>query len=335
MAVANQYITDEFALYQGDCNQVMADFKDESIDLSIYSPPFAGLYNYSSSDNDLSNCATYELFMQHYEFTISHISRLTKPGRMTVVHCQDIPTKGNKLIDFPGDIIRLHEKHGFYYHDRHMVWKEPLKVAIRTRSQGLMHRQIVKDSTMCRTALADYLVVFRKRGENKIPVDHPLGITRYAGANPPDEETRKKFKNWKDPSTNKYAHYIWQKYASAFWDDIRLNNVLEYKKARDKDDEKHCHPLQLDVIERCCVLWSNKGEIVLTPFAGVGSELYGAIVNRRRAIGIELKESYYRQAIKNLNGIKERNEDEDQPTLFDNNTTEEELVSADEIENIE
>lgn len=318
MAVKQQHITDHYALYNGDCVEVLQDFPDESIDLSIYSPPFAGLYNYSSSDNDMSNCKTYEEFMQHYEFLISIIGRITKAGRMTVVHCQDVPTKGDRLIDFPGDIIRAHERNGFVYHDRHMVWKEPLKVAIRTRSKGLMHRQIVKDSTLCRTALADYILVFRKKGENKVPVEHPLGITKYWGSNPPPEEVRLKYKDHKDPSTNKWAHYIWQKYASAFWDDIRINNVLEYKKARDKDDEKHCHPLQLDVIARCVELWSNPNEVVLTPFMGVGSEVYGAVVSGRRGIGVELKESYYRQSIRNLKDAEKIATEEDpQAGLFD------------------
>jgi DNA modification methylase len=347
MAVKNQLITDNYAIYCSDNMEILPDIRADSIDLSCYSPPFIGLYQYSSSDNDFSNCANKELFMQQYDFLIRHIERVTKSGRMTIVHCQDVPDKGNKLFDFPGAIVHLHVKcrdekckasdfdkyngicgHGlFHYHDRHMIWKEPLRVAIRTRSQGLMHRQIVKDSTMCRTALADYILVFRKKGENKIPVEHPLGITRYAGSNPPDEDVRIKYKNWKDPATNKYAHYIWQKYASAFWDDIRINNVLEYKKARDKDDEKHVHPLQLDVIDRCVTLWSNKGETVLTPFMGVGSEVYAAVMLGRKGIGIELKESYFNQAVRNLAGVKDITEDYEPISLFD------EVESETEIEN--
>jgi len=324
VAVKNQKITKEYAIYESDCMEVLPDLGKESIDLSIYSPPFAGLYNYSSSNNDFSNADNLEQFMIQYEYLIKEVSRVTKPGRMTVVHCQDVPQQGNKLWDFPGEIIKLHEKHGFVYHDRHMIWKEPLKVAIRTRSQGLMHKWIVKDSTRCRTALADYLLVFRKIGENKIPVTHEHGLNHYAGSNPVPEYMRdkygtwedvcRKYKNVKDQKKNKKSHIIWQRYASAFWDDIRIKNVLKYKVARDKDDEKHVHPLQLDVIERCVELWSNQGEIILTPFMGVGSEVYGAVMIGRKGIGIELKTSYYNQAVKNLTEIQKINEELD---LFD------------------
>lgn len=331
MALITQELTDKYALYNGDCVEVLKDFPNESIDLSVYSPPFAGLYNYSSADNDMSNCSSYEDFLNHYEYLIELISKVTKPGRMTVVHCQDVPTKNNKLIDFPGDIIKLHEKHGFYYHDRHMIWKEPLKVAIRTRSLGLTHRQIVKDSTLCRTALADYILVFRKKGENKVPVSHPLGLTKYCGLNPPDKELYEKYKNWKEPKTNKLAHKIWQKYASAFWDDIDNRRVLSYQKARDKDDEKHVHPLQLDVIERCVILWSNEGEKVLTPFMGVGSEVYGAVINGRKGIGVELKESYFRQAVKNLQGINEELNSKKELSLFEEIAVEPDYENEPEI----
>lgn len=298
MAVMQQEHTDHYSTYQGDCVEVLADLPDKSIHVSIYSPPFADLYCYSSSERDMSNCSTYEQFLEHYEFLVKHISRLTMPGRLSLVHCMDVKN-GSGLRDFPGDIIRLHEKHGFIYHSRHVIWKEPLRVAIRTRSQGLMHKQIVKDSSLCRVALPDYVLAFRRHGKNAIPINHPLGITSYVGERPIPHELRN-YTGWKDPKTNKLSHWIWQQYASAFWDDIRIDNVLPYKKARDKDDEKHVCPLQLDTIMRCLILWSNPGETVLTPFMGVGSEVYSAVKMGRKGIGVELKRSYYKQALQNI-----------------------------------
>ena len=298
--MADKEITDKYAIYQGDCVQVMASLPDASIDMSIYSPPFGGLYCYSSSDEDMSNCKTYEQFFTHYEFCVSHIARLTKPGRLTVVHASDVPTKNHALRDFPGDIIRLHEKHGFEYHARYAIWKEPLRVAIRTRAMGLMHRQIVKDSTFCGNAGADYILAFRKKGANKSPVKHPAGLSIYAGEREIPDGLVNKYAGWKDPKTNKLSHWIWQQYASSMWDDIRINHVLPYKAARDPEDEKHVHPLQLDVIERSLILFSNPGDVVLTPFMGVGSEVYCALRNGRKGIGVELKASYFRQALKNI-----------------------------------
>ena len=298
--MVDKEITDKYAIYQGDCVQVMASLPDASIDMSIYSPPFGGLYCYSSSDEDMSNCKTYEQFFTHYEFCVSHIARLTKPGRLTVVHASDVPTKNHALRDFPGDIIRLHEKHGFEYHARYAIWKEPLRVAIRTRAMGLMHRQIVKDSTFCGNAGADYILAFRKKGANKSPVKHPAGLSIYAGEREIPDGLVNKYAGWKDPKTNKLSHWIWQQYASSMWDDIRINHVLPYKAARDPEDEKHVHPLQLDVIERSLILFSNPGDVVLTPFMGVGSEVYCALRNGRKGIGVELKASYFRQALKNI-----------------------------------
>lgn len=300
MAVNNQVITDKYAIYEGDCCEVMPMLPDASVGLSIYSPPFGGLYCYSSSDNDLSNCMDYDAFMAHYAFVVSEIARVTMPGRLSCVHVMDVPHNGG-LRDFPGDVIRLHEAHGFIYHDRHSIWKEPLKTAIRTRSKALMHRQIVEDSSLCRSALADYLIVFRKRGENPEPIAHPIGLTEYAGSKPIPEDLLKKYGNgWPDQKTNKLSHIIWQRYASAFWDDIRINRVLPFRDGKDPDDEKHVHPLQLDVIDRCLALWSNPGDKVLTPFMGVGSEVYGAVKAGRKGIGVELKASYFKQAMRNL-----------------------------------
>ena len=301
MAVIEQEITDKYAIYNGDCLEVFPELKDNSIHLSIYSPPFSDLYNYSSSPRDLSNTSSYKEFLKHYEFVIKQIYRVTLPGRLTCVHCMDIPLRGDKgFTDFPGDIIRMHQRLGFYWDGRRTIWKEPLRMAIRTRAKGLMHRQIVKDSSLCNVAGADYLLSFRKEGENKIPIENPLGLSNYMGEDRPPVNLIEKFKNWKEPKTNKLSHYIWQRYASSVWMDIRIKNVLPYRKARDSEEEKHVCPLQLDVIERSIILWSNPDEVVLTPFMGVGSEVYSALVNRRKAIGIELKKSYYRQAKRNI-----------------------------------
>jgi len=315
MAIIEQKITDEYALYNGDCMELMAKLPSESIHLSVYSPPFAGLYHYSSSERDLSNCRDYQEFMEHYGFVVKEISRLTMPGRMTCVHCMDVPSSNNgkndHLMDFPGDIIRLHDKLDFKYVARYHVWKEPLTVRNRTMTKSLAHKTIVDDSTRCTVASADYLLVFRKNGENKIPVTHPEGLTRYAGERKMPDDVMA-YKGWTGKQIeNRFSHWIWRQYASAFWDDVRLDRVLPYKPARDAEDEKHVHPLQLDVIERAVTLWSNEGENVLTPFMGVGSEVFGAVTNRRRGIGIELKPSYYRQAVKNLAEAREYVEDPD------------------------
>lgn len=317
MAVERQEITPQYAIYQADCIQFMPSLRDNSVHLSIYSPPFFGLYNYSSSEHDMSNCRDDAEFLKHYEFLVAEIARVTMPGRCSVVHCMDVPKPGQMLSDFPGDIIRLHARHGFHYVARHAIWKEPLAVAIRTRSLGLMHRQIVKDSILCNNAGADYILIFRKVGENRIPIAHPTGLSNYAGEREPPEGFLAKYADWKDPQTNKLAHWIWQQYASSIWDDIRISRVLQYRAARDKDDEKHVHPLQLDVIERCIQLRSNPGEIVLTPFMGVGSEVYGAVKCGRRGIGVELKASYFNQALKNVRGAVDGSIDADNQTRLE------------------
>jgi hypothetical protein len=307
MAVIDQTITEQYALYNGDCCEVLPTLPDESVDLSIYSPPFCGLYQYSSSERDMSNCRSCDDFFDHYRFMVEHIARATKPGRITAVHCMDVPTPGTSganvgggLKDFPGDIIRLHEKIGMTYCARYHIWKEPLGVRNRTMAKGLAHKQIVDDSSLCDVAAADYLLLFRKKGDNAVPVTHPTGLHEYAGSRQMPVEARQ-YRGWKGKQTgNRYSHWIWRQYASAFWDDIRLGRVLPYQEARDPDDERHVHPLQLDVIERTVILRSNPGEVVLTPFMGVGSEVYGAVINGRKGIGIELKQSYYRQAVKNM-----------------------------------
>lgn len=311
MAIADQKITDKYAVYNGDCLEVLPTLPADSIHLSVYSPPFCGLYQYSSTPRDMSNCRSYDEFFDHYGFLVEQLARVTMPGRCSAVHCMDVPTPGKSganvgsgLKDFPGDIIRLHEAHGWQYAARYSIWKEPLGVRNRTMAKGLAHKQIVDDSSLCDVASADYLLLFRKKGTNPVPVTHPTGLHSYAGSREIPHELQK-YKGWTGKQTgNRYSHWIWRQYASAFWDDVRIDRVLPYQESRDKDDERHVHPLQLDVIERTVVLRSNPGETVLTPFMGVGSEVYGAVLNERRGLGIELKKSYYNQAVKNLDSIQ-------------------------------
>ncbi len=303
MAVIQQTISERYALYNGDCIEVMASMPDACLHLSVYSPPFGGLYNYSSSEHDLSNCSDYSQFFEHYGFVVADLARLTLPGRMTAVHCMDVPS-GNSgtdyLIDFPGDIIKLHEKHGWHFIARYAIWKEPLAVRNRTMAKNLAHKTIVEDSSRCSVASADYLLVFRRKGKNEIPIAHPVGLLEYAGERKMPSDLLP-YRGWTgNQIENRFSHWIWRQYASAFWDDIRIGRVLPFKEGKDEDDEKHVHPLQLDVIERVCTLWSNPGEKVFTPFMGVGSEVYGAVELGRMGIGVELKPSYYRQSVKNV-----------------------------------
>jgi DNA modification methylase len=320
VAVKSQEITKEYALYLGDCCEVMPTLPNGSVHLSVYSPPFGGLYNYSSSERDLSNCRSYDEFFEHYEFVVRELFRLTMPGRLTGVHCMDVPS-GNSgcdhLRDFPGDIIRLHERVGFRYVARYAVWKEPLGVRNRTMAKNLAHKSIVEDSSRCSVASADYLLMFRRKGENPVPIEHPHGLTEYAGAREIPHELLS-YRGWTgNQIENRYSHWIWRQYASAFWDDVRIDRVLPYKAARDEEDERHVHPLQLDVIDRCLALWSNPGEVVVTPFMGVGSEVYSAVWHGRKGVGIELKESYYVQAVRNVKeALKEYRDSQDQMDLL-------------------
>jgi DNA modification methylase len=308
MAVMDQVITDDYAIYNGDSAEVLASLPDESVGLSVYSPPFATenggcLYNYSSSVRDLSNARTYDEFFEHYAYIVEHITRATKPGRISAVHCMDVPKQGANICgysDFPGDIIRLHERLGWEYTPRICIWKEPLAVRNRTMSKALAHRQICEDSTLTNIAAADYLLPFRKRGTNAEPVTHAIGLTEYHGERQIPKELHK-YRGWKgNQIENKFSHWIWRHYASSFWDDIRLDNVLPYHESKAEGDERHQHPLQLDVIARAIELWSNPGDVVLTPFMGVGSEVYGAVKAGRKGVGCELKPSYFAQAVRNL-----------------------------------
>ena len=334
-----QIITKEYAIYNDDCLEVMKQFPDKSIHLSVYSPPFAGLYHYSSSPRDLSNSRNYAEFLEHYDFVISEIARLTKPGRITAVHSMDTPQgntgKNDTLLDFPGDIIELHTKcrkedctaseferrkglcgHGWFgYTARHAIWKEPLAVRNRTMAKKLAHKTIVDDSSQCGVAGADYLLVFRRAGQNTEPISHPTGLEEYAGEREIPHELHR-YKNFVgNQIENRFSHWIWRQYASSFWDDIRIDNVLPYKESREEDDEKHVHPLQLDVIERVVALYSNPDDKVLTPFMGVGSEVFAAVKMGRFGIGVELKPTYFKQSVKNMELVHQKPVEE--LTLFD------------------
>jgi DNA modification methylase len=279
--------------YCGDCVDVVSGLPDNSIGLSVFSPPFAELYAYSDSERDMGNSKSYDQFFQQFDFLITELNRVMMPGRIVSVHCIDIPAMKERdgyigIKDFPGDIIRSFQRAGFIYHSRHTIWKDPLTEATRTKALGLMHKQLCKDSSMCRSGLPDYVISFRKFGDNEIPIANPDGLTEYHGAATIEGTGIKR------------SHNIWRAYASPVWMDIRQSNTLNKVEARDAKDQKHICPLQLDVIERIVALWSTENDTVLTPFGGIGSEAYVAIKNKRRAILVELKESYFRVAVKNI-----------------------------------
>ena len=277
MNVKNQYVDDRMALYHGDSCEVLTEIPDNSVHFEIYSPPFASLYTYSNSDRDLGNSKNSTEFFEHFDFIVKELYRVLMPGRLMAVHCMNLPTSKARdgfigIEDFRGDLIRLFQKHGFIYHSEVCIWKDPVIAMQRTKALGLLHKQIKKDSAMCRQGIPDYLVVMRKAGENPEPVTH---------------------------TNESFPVDVWQKYASPIWTDINPSDTLQYRSARDNEDEKHICPLQLTVIRRALNLWTNPGDTVLTPFMGIGSEVVTALENGRRAIGIELKDSYYRQAEKN------------------------------------
>lgn len=319
MAVAAQEITDQYAIYNGDCIEVLAAMPDDRLHFSIYSPPFAGLYVYSSNPRDISNNSTYEGFLEHYGLVVKELERVTMPGRATAVHATDVPlsnTGKDAMRDFPGDVIRLHEQAGWIFTGRHTIWKEPLWVRNRTLTKSLAHKTIVDDSVYAGVASADQLLMFRKKGENPVPVANPTGLRDYAGESQPPAELME-YRDWPHKQTeNRWSHWIWRQYASSVWDDIRMGRVLPFKDARDPEDEAHVHPLQLDVIERAITLRSNPGETVFTPFMGVGSEVYAAVTLGRRGVGAELKPSYFRQAVLNVREAVQAAPEPEQAALF-------------------
>lgn len=306
--VLKSQITDRWAIYNADALDVMAEMSDDSIHASIYSPPFAGLYVYSSNDRDVSNARNYAEFREHYSMFVSELYRLTKPGRLTAVHAAPIPdgnTGRDRLFDFPGDVIRLHEELGWDWIGRHAIWKEPLAVRLRTMQKNLAHKTICDDASAGGVASADELLIFRKRGTGN-PVEHPTGLDYYAGGEPVPPELER-FRGYVGKQTeNRFSQWVWRHYASSVWDDIRLDHVLPFRDSRDEDDEKHVHPLQLDVIARFVQLRTRPGEVVLTPFMGVGSEVYESVRLGRIGVGIELKPSYYVQAERNLATVDEK-----------------------------
>jgi len=335
MKTKEQLITDEYAIYNSDCMEVLPTMANESIDLSVYSPPFANLYTYSSSERDMSNVDSIDQFLQQYEYLVKEMARVTKKGRINAIHITDICDVSGTLSDFPNKIIELHLKYGFEYKSRVTVGKEPLKVKIRTMVQSLMHKYIVQDSTRCFPSNPDYILIFRKKGECETPVEHKCGMSNYAGetlilphmltAFNNANKTKYNAKELEDylrkeevdSKITKLNFYVWQRYANAIWDDIREGNVLPFRDSKDEDDEKHVTPTQLDVIDRIVELYTNKGEVVFTPFMGVGSEVFSPVSLGRKAIGIELKDSYYKQAILNVQEADKRfREKEVQKELF-------------------
>jgi len=307
--IKKQVINKRYSLYCGDCCEVIKAIPDESIDFSIFSPPFCSLYAYSDENADMGNSKSYDEFFAHFDFLVKELYRVLSPGRNIVVHCMDLPINKQDFgyigfRDFPGDIIRAFLGHNFIYHSpRICIWKDPLLEAVRTKALGLAHKQIVKDSSMCRSGIPDVLLTFRKPGENTKPIAHPDGLTEYYGSREMPRELDHFLIKKVAPGKNKRSHWIWQQYASSVWLDIRQTRVMPYRGGRDGEDQKHICPLQLDTIERCMALWTRPGDVVFTPFMGVGSEVFVAVKNKRLGIGVELKESYYNQAVRNVKSV--------------------------------
>lgn len=313
----DQVVTPEYAIYQGDACELIRGIPGDSIHFGIHSPPFEGLYKFSNFDRDISNNEGPQ-FWEHYAFLISELLRVTMPGRLHAVHCMQLPTSKIRhghigMRDFRGEIVRAYEDAGWIFHSEVCIWKDPVVAQQRTKSIRLLHKQITKDSTISGQGLADYMLMFRKPGDNPEPVDGhfdrwsgdtSLDISRAAY----DREAAQRRAEGKTPwpFDQWVSILVWQRYASPVWMDIDQTNTLQYRSARDEKDEQHISPLQLDVIERCIDLWSNPGDVVLTPFLGIGSEVYSAVKMGRRGIGFELKPSYFRQAVRNIAELADR-----------------------------
>jgi len=324
MNVADQVVADEYALYLGDSMEVMAAMPAESIHLTVTSPPFGseagGLYKYTSSERDVANARDYDELMDHLGYFARELHRVTAPGRMAAYHVMDTPTGnsgGDALLDFPGDVIRMMRGHGWRYVARYHVWKEPLGVRNRTMRKDLAHKTLIDDSTRCAVASADYLLIFRRSGENPIPVAHPIGLMEYAGSRPIPVDVVRYRGMEGNQRENRYSQWIWRQYASAFWDDVRIERTLPFREARDEEDERHVHPLQLDVIDRALTLWSNPGEIVYDPFGGVGSTPYAAVRAGRFGVASEIKPSYWRQMVRNVGSALDEHMAETMPLFAD------------------
>lgn len=294
MKCINQKSGDSWHAYHGDCVDVIQSIPDNSVGFSVYSPPFASLYTYSNSERDMGNCKDNAEFMDHYKFLISEKLRVTKQGRLTSVHCMNLPTSKARhgfigIEDFRGQIIKAHQDAGWIYHSEVCIWKDPVTAMQRTKALGLLHKQIVKDSCMSRQGIPDFVCTFRKPGENADPVSGELAT--WAG----DDSFK---------SEGRLSIDLWQRYASPVWMDINPSRTLQRKSARDEKDERHICPLQLDVIERCLLLWSKQSDVVLSPFMGIGSEGYVSLQLGRKFVGVELKDSYFNQAVKNLSSVQ-------------------------------
>ena len=310
MAVKQQVIKDNYALYCGDCIEVLPTLPEASVGFCVFSPPFAELYVFSDDPRDMSN-NDYAGFFEHFDFLVGLLKKVMMPGRIVAVHCMDVPSykrNGEEigLKDFPGDIVRCFQKQGFIYHSRHCIWKDPLIAATRTKAIGLAHKQLVKDSVYSRMGIPDYILAFRKEGENTVPIKHEHGLIEYHGSKvvPPLRELKD---DGYDSTKDRRSQWIWQQYASPVWMDIRQTRVLKnFRHAKESEDGKHISPLQLDVVERCIELWSAPGDVVLTPFGGIGTEAFVAVKNGRKAVLIELKKSYFNQAAINVESAENK-----------------------------
>lgn len=297
MNVISQFSGEKFTVYNADCVDVTSALPENSVDFSVFSPPFASLYTYSDSDRDMGNSKNYDEFFNQFAFLVANLFRIVKPGRIVAFHCMNIPAMKERdgyigIKDFRGDLIRKFQSAGFIFHSEHCIWKDPLVEATRTKAIGLMHKQLCKDSAMCRAGIPDYLIAMRKPGENENPISHVSGLLDFCGENPPGKGV--------------LSHENWRRYASPVWMDIDQSHTLQSDSARENNDERHICPLQLDVIDRALQLWSNPGDVVLSPFMGIGSEGYEAIRLNRKFIGVELKTSYYNAAVKNLQVIENK-----------------------------
>lgn len=304
--VIDQVISDKYAIYNGDCVEVAAGLPDNSVGFSVFSPPFASLYTYSNSDRDMGNVKDDAEFMAQFGFLVSELFRVMMPGRLVAFHCMNLPTSKARdgfigIKDFRGDLIREFQRHGFIYHSEVCIWKDPVLAMQRTKALGLLHKQIKKDSAMSRQGIPDYLVVMRKPGDNAVPVAGEF--THYAGEQCLNNFIQRQYDDGRKVQVRGESGTsvdVWQHYASPVWFDINQTNTLQFQSARDSDDERHICPLQLDVIERALQLWSAPGDVVFTPFLGIGSEAYMAVKMGRKAIGSELKPSYFALAKRNM-----------------------------------
>lgn len=307
--VINQTSSDSFTAYQGDCVELIQGLPDNSVGYSIFSPPFSSLYVYSASDRDMGNSADDATFFAHFGFLIEQLFRVIKPGRLVSFHCMNLPTSKTRdgvigIKDFRGMLIRAFEDKGWIYHSEVCIWKDPVTAMQRTKAIGLLHKQIKKDSCMSRQGIPDYLVTMRKPGDNAEPVagefDWYFGDGSEGIGLPKMEGEEGGYSISAKNAATRYSIEVWQRYASPVWMDINPSDTLQYRSARAEADERHICPLQLQVIERGLALWSNPGDVVLSPFMGIGSEGYVSIQHGRKFVGFELKESYYNQACANL-----------------------------------